>query len=116
MTVLYRTLVRGRLVQESSLCVGGSPAEAGGADVQCARDGSGRLMVPGTALAGALIDTTARIFPALFRRGDHGRKADRLWERITAKSAPWGPRPRKDPPEEGVLQSLWRFSPAHLAD
>ena len=48
---LYRTLVRGRLVQESALCVGGSTPEAGGADLPCARDGRDRLTIPGSGLA-----------------------------------------------------------------
>ena len=99
----YRTLVRGRLKQLSSLAVGGSAPGLGGPDIVCARDGRGRLTIPGTALAGCLIETAGRIFPDVFRPGD-----DRGWcGRMTSKTT------------EGVaarvLQSLWRFWPAHRA-
>jgi CRISPR/Cas system CSM-associated protein Csm3 (group 7 of RAMP superfamily) len=104
MTAMYRTLVRGKLQQLSSLCVGGSPAQPGVADVQCARDGQNRLTIPGTALAGCLIEAAGRVFPELLRRGADRQLKKRLWEAITAKSD-------SAPPEE-ILQSLWRFWPA----
>src|SRR5207244_917136 len=99
MSATYRTLVRAKLQQVSSLTVGGSPARPGGPDIQCARDGLGRLTIPGTALAGCLIDTAARIYPDLFRGGGP-------WGRITGK--------RLTGPDPQLLQSLWRFRPAHL--
>lgn len=48
-----RLIVRGQLVAESPLHVG-SGAAAAGVDLTLARDGRGRLYVPGTGLAGAL--------------------------------------------------------------
>lgn len=61
----YRTLIHGTLVQESALCVGGSVQE-GSTDLVCARDGDGRLIIPGSGFAGALVETAGRIFPRLF--------------------------------------------------
>lgn len=108
---IYRTLVRGTLVQQSALCVGGSAATPGGPDIQCARDGRGWPTIPGTGLAGALIETASRLFPKLFDE-NAGLNAD--WNRITGKG-------RKPPPVEGrnepehLRQSLWHFWPAHLS-
>lgn len=117
----YRTLVRGKLVQESALCVSGAGATPGGADIPCARDGLGRLTIPGTGLAGALIETAGRVFPALFKTYlDPSDPTDSQWQRITAKHH----RPKADEPtppnlkkreEEGEeRQSLWHFWPAHI--
>jgi CRISPR/Cas system CSM-associated protein Csm3 (group 7 of RAMP superfamily) len=99
----YRTLIRGTLCQQSSLTVGGSPERPGGTDIQCARDGAGRLTIPGTGLAGALIETAGRVIPALFT--PTGRRA--LWGRVTSKTST-GPAG-----ESEMLQSLWHFWPMH---
>lgn len=58
------SLVFGTLVQESALSVGGSEAE-GLADRYVARDGRGRLVIPGRAIAGALIAMAKRFYPLL---------------------------------------------------
>lgn len=104
MTKGYRTLVRGKLRQISSLTVGGSLQRAGGADIQCARDGLGRLTLPGTGLAGCLVETAARIFPDLLKEATH--RSDR-WGRITSKTT-LGPAAKAE-----MYQSLWHFWPAH---
>jgi CRISPR/Cas system CSM-associated protein Csm3 (group 7 of RAMP superfamily) len=96
----YRTLIRGRLRQDSSLTVGGSPAQPGDPDIVCARDGRGQPILPGTGLAGALIQTAARVFPELF-----APKATGYWRRITGK--------QDGGPPEKTWQSLWRFRPSH---
>lgn len=55
------TLVFGNLIQESALSVGGS--ETGGIVDQCvARDGRGRLIIPGRGIAGALIAMAKRFY------------------------------------------------------
>ena len=59
----YRTLVTGKLRQLSPLCVGGDVAEPGGVDRTAFRDGSGRLTIPGSGLAGALVETLSRLCP-----------------------------------------------------
>src|SRR5438552_18654552 len=82
MSKIYRTLVRGKLRQLSSLTVGGSQPRIGGADIQCARDGRDRLTIPGTSLAGCLVETAGRIFPDLLHTPS-GRQA--LWGRVTSK-------------------------------
>jgi CRISPR/Cas system CSM-associated protein Csm3 (group 7 of RAMP superfamily) len=102
MTRIYRTLVRGRLRQQTSLVVGGSSARIGGADVQCARDGQGRLTIPGTSLAGCLVETAGRVFPDLFQPRESRAE---LWRRITGKT--------RTGVADDVLQSLWHFRPAH---
>jgi CRISPR/Cas system CSM-associated protein Csm3 (group 7 of RAMP superfamily) len=102
MSGIYRTLVRGKLRQESSLCVGGTLPALGGADAVCARDGLGRLTIPGTALAGCLIDTAARVLPGMFAEGE---RPDEHLRRVTSKR-------KKGAPRE-TWESLWRFLPAH---
>jgi len=106
---LYRTFVHGTLVQESALCAGGT-VEGGPTDLVCARNGAGRLTIPGTGLAGALIETAGRIFPDLLRR-DKGRKSE-SHERITGKAdtPPKGLEGRECP----FLQSVWYFYPCHI--
>ncbi len=109
MTRIYRTLVRGKLVQESSLSVGGSQLEAGGADLQCARDGRNRLTIPGTGLAGCLVETAGRIFPDLL---EPTRARGGFWEKISGKAHMRKPPTPADDKE--LRQSLWHFHPAHL--
>ncbi len=58
----YRTLIQASIVQTTALAVGGSSPD-GNPDA-CYRDGLGRLTIPGTGLAGALVETAARLFPA----------------------------------------------------
>jgi CRISPR/Cas system CSM-associated protein Csm3 (group 7 of RAMP superfamily) len=101
MTRCYRTLIHGKLRQQSALTVGGSPEQPGGADIQCARDGLGRLTIPGSSLAGCLIETAGRVFPQLFAPADRAE----LWGRITSKTHAGV--------AEEVLQSLLQFRPAH---
>jgi CRISPR/Cas system CSM-associated protein Csm3 (group 7 of RAMP superfamily) len=113
MTRIYRTLVKGTLCQESSLTVGGSPERPGGTDLQCARDGAGRLTIPGAGLAGAFVETAGRVFPELLVRDDKGAKKGRHWDAITGKSGPWGPKKKTSPPEKQVWESLWHFWPMH---
>jgi CRISPR/Cas system CSM-associated protein Csm3 (group 7 of RAMP superfamily) len=105
----YRTLVCGKLVQQSALSAGGTGGGVGEADMACARDGAGRLTLTGAGLAGALVETAGRIFPDLLSDGDD------WWRAISAKGTL-----RKDAPagrdEAGLRQSLWHFWPAHLEE
>jgi CRISPR/Cas system CSM-associated protein Csm3 (group 7 of RAMP superfamily) len=76
----YRTLIVGRLEQDSALAVGGA-GEAGLADRSVSRDGLGRLVIPGRSLAGALVAMARKMYdplPSLIssgvpesRGGDH---------------------------------------------
>lgn len=103
----YRTLIQGRLCQLSALSVGGSAGLSDHPDA-CYRDGRNRLTVPATSLAGALIETAARVFPALLHKDDRQRL---LRDRVTAKKD----RPPQDDGEE-FLQSVWRLRHAHPLD
>lgn len=60
MNPCYRTIIAGDLVQESALSVGGNQPH-GLVDMPLARDGRGRPVLRGSALAGAFIDTARRI-------------------------------------------------------
>lgn len=111
----YRTLVRGRLRQLSSLTVGGTPAVPGGPDLQCARDGLRRLTISGASLAGAFVQTAARIQPRLFdgtkiRQGTKQDAPDQLWSRVTGKTEGNASLPS----DAFFHQSLWSFGPSHL--
>ncbi len=115
----YRTLVRGKLVQRSGLTVGGSPLDPTGSDIQCHRDGRGRLTVPGSSLAGAFIETAARICPELVEsRGPvrlHNRYAYQDLDRLSGKSRDGCAKVR--PPREGeseMYQSLLYVYPCHM--
>lgn len=108
----YRTFVRGRLVQQSALVAGGSDPEPGGADIACARDGAGRLVIPGTGLAGALIETAGRIRPELLASGLRSRPIP--LKRVTAKTTETLAAGQQ---ENQLLQSVVLVYPAHrLAD
>ncbi len=101
---IYRTLVCGHLVQQSGLLVGGSSLQWHGPDMQCAVDGQGRLTIPGSGIAGALVETVARLFPKLFTT----RHNEWLRWTLTGKG--------KQPPGRGELtlrQSCVRFWSAH---
>jgi len=117
MSKTYRTLVRGKLRQLTALCVGGAANDPGGADLQCAKDGKGRLTIPGSGQAGALIETAGRIFPSLFderikKDANTPGNVDEWFNRITSKQTKLKARSDSD---ETVRQSLWQFSPSHLA-
>jgi len=103
----YRTLIQGRLCQLSALSVGGSAGLSDHPDA-CYRDGRNRLTVPATSLAGALIETAARVFPTLLDKDDSQRL---LRDRVTAKKD----RPPQDDDHE-FLQSVWRLRHAHPVD
>lgn len=103
----YRTFVRGRLVQQSALVAGGSDPKPGEADITCARDGAGRLVIPGTGVAGALIETAGRICSQLLRSAPESR--DLHLKRITCK----GEEVPEAVGEQQMLQSLVRVYPAH---
>src|SRR5262249_36251379 len=77
------------------------------ADIQCARDGAGRPTIPGTGLAGALIETAGRLFPQLFTDKNHKTG----WNRITGKGRK--PADVEEEEEEKLRQSLWHFWPSH---
>jgi CRISPR/Cas system CSM-associated protein Csm3 (group 7 of RAMP superfamily) len=107
----YRTLIRGVIEQTTALAVGGTPGSDASQDV-CYRDGRGRLTIPGTGLAGALIETAVRIFPALIA---WEVKDALLGGQITGKQRNT-PRPRRgsDQDSGAFFQSVWRFRHAHL--
>lgn len=111
MSGIYRTLVRGKLVQQSGLTVGGTSGEAGGADLVFARDGKGRLTIAGSGLAGALVETAARIYPDLLDEAKS--QGDPWWNKISAK---WQLRrtEKLSDDDKKLRQSLWHFWPAHL--
>ncbi|MGM0488874.1 MAG: RAMP superfamily CRISPR-associated protein [Planctomycetota bacterium] len=103
----YRTLIHGEIVQETGLSVGGA-AGAEGTD-SCYRDGCGRLTIPGTSLAGQLIETAARIFPNLVSDTNTTRL---LGRKITAKQRRL-PEVLEHDEERRFRQSVWRFEHAH---
>ena len=106
---VYRTLVRGKLRQRSALSVGGRNELPGGPDHVCARDGSNRLTIPGTGLAGAFMETAGRVFPQLLTGPRAASKEEvQPYDQITGK--------RKELPEsdESLWQSLVRFHASHV--
>jgi CRISPR/Cas system CSM-associated protein Csm3 (group 7 of RAMP superfamily) len=116
----YRTLVKGKLVQKSGLTVGGSTTDPTGADLQCHQDGQGRLTIPGTSLAGALVETTARICPDIVDPRPNARLHVRYrhceLDRLTGKSRDGRPKARyRQTDEPDFYQSLWYFYPCHVA-
>lgn len=104
----YRTLIRGVLEQTSGLSVGGTASFDGSAS-SCYRDGSARLTIPGSGLAGALIETAARIFPRLIDEDDSRRL---LGQQITGKERTV-PQQGNDKGTERFKQSVWRVFNAH---
>ncbi|MCS7306404.1 MAG: RAMP superfamily CRISPR-associated protein [Thermoguttaceae bacterium] len=108
----YRTLIRGILVQTSALSVGGCPGPESTPE-ECYRDGAGRLTIPGTSLAGAMIETAARLFPNLI--GPNLKKT-LLEGKITGKRPFLPPQRHPSEQEEDFFQSVWRFSNAHPVD
>ena len=107
----YRTLISGVLEQQAGLSVGGAAERDEGPD-GCLRDGCGRLTIPGTGLAGALVETAARLYPGLVAADDTQRLLGRA---ITAKE---GGLPRGSPDEADarLRQSVWRCFHAHPLD
>lgn len=103
----YRTLIRAVIEQSSALSVGGT-AGTDGEQESCYRDGLGRLTIPGTSLAGAMIETGARLFPDLIGASPKGGL---LQGRITGKQHQAPRRMAAD--SEDFLQSVWRFYPSH---
>ncbi len=105
----YRTLISGVLEQTSGLSVGAG-ASLWESDTACCRDGQGRLTIPGSGLAGALVETTARLFPRLLAEPDRKRL---LGQRVTGKELD-GVQRRED--EAGLdlfQQSVWRVANSH---
>ncbi len=107
---LYRTLIHGVIEQTTALSVGGFLGVHGASDT-CYRDGLGRLTIPGTSLAGALIETAARLFPDLIGKRPRGGL---FGGRITGKQR-HAPR-RVAQGTEDFLQSVWRFYNSHPDD
>ncbi len=103
----YRTLIRGTIAGLSALAVGGSDDPEAGTD-SCYRDGLGRLTIPGTGLAGALVETSARLFPSLILEAQPSDLLPR--GRITEK------RRKASPGLPEMSQSVWRFRNSHLYD
>ena len=97
----YRTLVTGTLRQLSPLSVGGDAAEPGGVDQTAFRDGSGRLAIPGSGLAGALVETLSRLFP------DEADQQSDWFRRISGKHTSGA---------DDLLESAWRVRSSRLAD
>lgn len=108
---LYRTLIRGSIEQITAFALGGSPGVEENSD-GCYRDGRDKLMIPGTSLAGALIEAGARVFPRLIT-SDFEQSL--LQGRITGKrlQAP-KPGPKADS-EAATFQSIWKFRNARLS-
>ncbi|MFM9966014.1 MAG: RAMP superfamily CRISPR-associated protein [Planctomycetaceae bacterium] len=105
---LYRTLIVGRIEQCSALSVGGTPEVETGSD-SCFRDGAGRLTIPGTSLAGALIETAARLFPSLVSDQPNSRL---LGDQVTGKTTTIPQSKARDDQAEFV-QSVWRLRNSH---
>lgn len=106
----YRTVIHGQIQQSTALSVGGSSTS--GAD-ECFRNGKGELILLGSGLAGALIETAAQVFPELIP--DSGKNTGFFSERITGKRRGQAPAPSRGPAQDKVfMQSVWRFENAHL--
>lgn len=103
---LYRTLIQGKLIQHSALSVGGAADIETGTD-SCFRDGQGRLTIRGTSLAGALVETAARLFPALVDEQNRLLK-----EQVTGKRRGL-PKSKTRGDDGNFLQSVWRFRNSH---
>ena len=106
-----RTLTRGTLRQVSAFVTSGTTERLGGADLQCSRDGMGRLTMAGTGLAGAFVETAGRIFPELFTSD---LAAASHWNSLTGKRIKTQKRKENDPPPD-LLQSVWNFLPSHCS-
>jgi len=99
MNTYYRTLFIGRLVQGSSLNIGGTDAVDPACDDVLCRDGMKRITLRGTALAGALVATARKItcIPDCISGEFKTKKDDQA-----TQSSP------KD-----CQESLWRFFNSH---
>ncbi|MBF0502802.1 MAG: hypothetical protein HQM09_21890 [Candidatus Riflebacteria bacterium] len=104
----YRTLFSGTIIQQSALSIGGSDVFSD-ADDPCFRDGRNRLTIPGTSLAGALIETLMRLFPDFGVAKDvkQGRKQG---DKISGKSRNGLP----SGGDEKYWLSVLRFKNLHL--
>ena len=113
----YRTVVLGTLVQDTALTVGGGQGQ-GEPESACLRDGLGRLTLPATGLAGALVETAARVCPDLLPTIEEARAhGDRPpWTRAVTGKLQSAPERRPGEPELRFLQSVWSFENAHPAD
>ncbi len=121
---LYRTVIRGKLIQESPLAALATAPDSRETDT-FQRDGLGRLTLYGSALAGGLIETAARIVPDLLGEPLPGtgsaqptgsRIPEQSYRSITAKRRG---RHRKAPKasqstSEPFDQSVWIFENAHI--
>ncbi len=102
----YRTLFIGTLEQQSEFSIGGSEVDTT-VDMPLLKDGKGRLIIRGTSLAGALIDTARKLF------------AEDMPQSITSKGkksqSNEGEQERVEERKEGSLTpSSWILHNAHL--
>jgi CRISPR/Cas system CSM-associated protein Csm3 (group 7 of RAMP superfamily) len=81
-TAPYRTIIVGKLVQDSALAVGGNGQ--GFADAPLARDGQGRVVLRGTTLAGALVATARCVFGEVSPRISGEAGGDSVWRVLDA--------------------------------
>ncbi len=91
----YLTIITGKLVQTTGLTV------AGGDDsdqATCYRDGLGRLVLPGTGLAGLLIECAARVCPDVIDDVEGVFK-------VTEKAGKFTTRKQRD--DDELRQSVW---------
>ncbi|MBF0548471.1 MAG: hypothetical protein HQM08_28810 [Candidatus Riflebacteria bacterium] len=108
---LYKTLIFGKFVQLSALSVGGSNFTSD-ADDPCFRDGKNRLTIPGTTLAGALVETLMRLYPKFGKTNELGETQGNF---ISSKNREgmnqkkWGIRENEE-----LLKSAISFRNMHL--
>ena len=95
----YRTIVFGTLKQMSGLSVGGGASEDGAA---CYRDGDGRFVLPGTGLAGLLVESASRVCPQVI--DDEGTFG------VTGKSS--GLHAQGSRKDEELRASVWKMHSA----
>jgi len=113
----YRTLIIGKLEQVSALCVGGA-GEMPHDENLCHRDGLGRLTIPGTSLAGALIETAARMVPEILHETTPkagSPEAQSIGWKVTGKLRSGPPRRATKNAQDlaDFLESVWYFRHAH---